>query len=170
MTNRPVLFSVGGGNAPETRLRNSAKAIIIRDNCLLLTENQDDQGSFFLLPGGGQNPGETLAAAVQRECIEEIGATVTVGPLLYIREYISRHHEFAALEPDVHQIEFMFSCRLAPGSPVSMGKERDAWQIGIKWVPLSALPQTRLYPRVLCGILTASPDSERFPVYLGDVN
>lgn len=42
------------------RLRNSAKAIIIRDGCLLTTKNRGAADDIFhLLSGGGQEPGET---------------------------------------------------------------------------------------------------------------
>jgi len=34
-------------------IRNSAKAIIIRDGCLLLIRNRDEEGDWFTLPGGG---------------------------------------------------------------------------------------------------------------------
>ena len=44
-------------------IRNSAKAIIIKDEKILLTKNQDTLGIFYLLPGGGQEPGESIVEA-----------------------------------------------------------------------------------------------------------
>lgn len=55
-------------------IRNSTKAIIIRDRCLLVIAYKDEGGPYFALPGGGQEPGETIADAVRRECREELGA------------------------------------------------------------------------------------------------
>lgn len=59
-------------------IRNSVKAIIIVDGKLLLTKNQDDEGYFYLCPGGGQEHGETFHKTLQRECLEEIGSSVQI--------------------------------------------------------------------------------------------
>jgi len=72
-------------------IRNSAKAIIIKDGKLLTTKNQSRTGIFFILPGGGQEFGETLHETLERECREEIGCKVEVSELLWIREYRGRY-------------------------------------------------------------------------------
>ena len=41
-------------------IRNSVKAIIIQDNKLLVTKLQDEDGMYYLLPGGGQEVGEKM--------------------------------------------------------------------------------------------------------------
>lgn len=48
-------------------MRNAAKALIIRDGCLLALTMRFEDGVFFILPGGSQEPGETPAAAVRRK-------------------------------------------------------------------------------------------------------
>jgi ADP-ribose pyrophosphatase YjhB (NUDIX family) len=45
-------------------IRNSAKAIIISGDKILLTKNQDNEGYFYLFPGGGQEHGETIHNAL----------------------------------------------------------------------------------------------------------
>jgi ADP-ribose pyrophosphatase YjhB (NUDIX family) len=45
-------------------IRNSTKAIIIKNGCLLTVKGIDSDGDWYLLPGGGQNPGETLKEAL----------------------------------------------------------------------------------------------------------
>ena len=43
-------------------------------NKILLTKNQDDdEGYFYLFPGGCQEHGETIHNALLRECMEEVG-------------------------------------------------------------------------------------------------
>ena len=74
------------------RIRNSVKAIIIRDGKLLCNKNKDDRGVFYCVPGGGQEYQENLHDAVVRECYEEIGARIEVGELLFVRDYIGRNH------------------------------------------------------------------------------
>lgn len=48
-------------------IRVSAKAMIIQNGRLLVTKNVDDRGLFYVLPGGGQQPGEPLPLALKRE-------------------------------------------------------------------------------------------------------
>ena len=74
-------------------LRNAAKALIQRGDKILVTENIDDKGLWYILPGGGMDPGkETLIDALKRECQEEIGANVAVEDLNFVREYITDNH------------------------------------------------------------------------------
>ena len=57
-------------------IRNSAKAIVINHGKILLNRCTSRFGEYYALPGGGQNPGETLQEAVQRELLEETGYRV----------------------------------------------------------------------------------------------
>ena len=150
-------------------IRNSAKAIIIRDGRLLLIRNRDEEGDWHTLPGGGQNHGETLREALQRECQEEVGVHVQVGELRFVREYIGKNHEFAKQDGGVHQIEFMFECRIDASSSPATGKIPDANQTGVTWIPISEIQNCRLYPKILCQILRAGL-SDQTTRYLDDVN
>jgi len=150
-------------------IRNSAKAIIIRDGCLLLIRNKNEEGDWHTLPGGGQHRGETLREALQRECQEEISVQVQVGELRLVREYIGKNHEFAEHDGDVHQVEFMFECRIDPSSTPVNGKTPDAQQTGVAWIPLSEIQNCHLYPKVLCQILKNGLTGLRV-WYLGDAN
>lgn len=107
-------------------IRNSAKAIVIRDNCLLAIRNLDAQGDWYILPGGGQEHGETLPQALQRECLEELGTIVQVGTLKLVREYIAQNHEFANQDSQVHQMEFMFACEVPAGYTPSPAPRQTA--------------------------------------------
>jgi 8-oxo-dGTP pyrophosphatase MutT (NUDIX family) len=94
------------------KIRNSAKAIIVNRDMVLLTKNQDKEGYFYLCPGGGQEHGETLHNALKRECIEEVGYYIEIGELLHIREYIGKNHEYSSFDFNVHQVEYYFVCEL----------------------------------------------------------
>ncbi|MBD8499283.1 NUDIX domain-containing protein [Paenibacillus arenosi] len=148
-------------------IRNSAKAIIIEENRLLLTKNSDDQGYFYLFPGGGQEKGEELKAAVVRECLEEIGCAVEVGDIVYIREYIGNNHEFAEWDYDVHQVEFYFECRLAGAQAPNNGLNPDDNQVGVEWIEFDRLHEKRIYPRKLIEQIM---HKQCKPCYLGDSN
>ncbi|GIO31297.1 MULTISPECIES: NUDIX domain-containing protein [Paenibacillus] len=149
-------------------IRNSAKAIIVRENKILLTKNRDDFGFYYLFPGGGQDPGEQLRDAVYRECIEELGAGVEVHDLVYIREYIGKNHEFAKWDSDIHQVEFYFNCSLLSETTAFLnGTNPDQDQIGAEWVELDHLEEIRIYPQALTKMIRQKESSIR---YLGDVN
>ena len=151
------------------KVRNSAKAVIIRDGKLLVIIKRDQDGPYAVLPGGGQEWGETLPDALARECQEEIGAEVKVRKLLFIREYRSDRHEFAETSPDVHQVEFYFKCKVSKHYEPTQGHLPDNGQVEVRWVPLDKLDDIHLYPRTICSVL---PDLKHslYPFYLGDCN
>ncbi|MGE7828448.1 NUDIX domain-containing protein [Paenibacillus sp. NPDC093718] len=150
-------------------IRNSAKAVIMRNHQILLTKNVDHLGDFYLFPGGGQEKGETLAQAVIRECQEEIGRKVEVRDLLHVREYIGSNHEFAEWDSDVHQVEFYFECNLADAGDTFLGYNPDEYQVGVEWIDLSALDDIRIYPRSLVKPLMDKAGRSA-ACYVGDTN
>jgi len=152
-------------------IRNSAKAIIIEDTKLLAIKKQDKDGYYFILPGGGQEHGENLHQALQRECMEEINVEVEIGNLLFIREYIGKNHEHYEFDSDVHQTEYMFSCEMKEGSnDIGNGIVPDDGQIGVEWLPLSELLNYRLYPQTIRTYIIDYTAGKDLPVYLGDIN
>jgi 8-oxo-dGTP diphosphatase len=156
-----------GGNA--SKIRNSAKAIIIQDGKLLAMRAQDEHGLWYLLPGGGQEPSETLEEALSREVLKETCVRVEIGPVRYIREYFSSNHEFANVDRDFHQVEFMFLCRLLPGQTPALGAVPDKGQDGVEWLDLNRIEEYRLYPQSLRKAF-ADTQNRSIPVYHGDVN
>ena len=153
---------------PIKPVRPSIKAIIVRDAHLLVIANRNAAGdTFYILPGGGQEPLESAPEALQRECLEEIGVGVRVGALLYVRDYIAKNHEFAYESPLFHGLELMFECSLEAGLEPQTGSVPDEWQTGVAWLPLEQLPELPLYPKALRELLART---DRSRVYLGDVN
>ncbi|MED4554514.1 NUDIX domain-containing protein [Lysinibacillus capsici] len=149
-------------------IRNSVKAIIIVDGKLLLTKNQDIEGYFYLCPGVGQEHGETFHRTLQRECLEEIGSSVHIGELLFIREYIGQNHEHAAFDADVHQVEYYFLCQV--NTQTCQPTNPDSLQIGTQWIPIEKLHTYRLYPKALTQPLQKFIRGQQTTIYLGDVN
>ena len=152
-------------------IRNSAKAIIIHENQLLVVRHEDSEGAYFGLPGGGQEHGENLHDALRRECLEEIGEEIEIGDLIFIREYIGKNHEFAIVHDLVHQIEYMFLCMLKEGfKTVENGIAPDNGQIGVEWLPLEQLMNYKLYPQQMRKHLLHYLEGKKVNTYLGDVN
>ncbi len=155
--------------AKKKKVRNSAKAVIIRDGKLLVILKRDQEGPYAVLPGGGQEWGETLPESLMRECQEEIGTSVKVRKLLFIREYRSCQHEFAEVNPEVHQVEFYFKCKVKKEYEPVQGIHPDNGQVEVRWVPLDQLDTVQLYPRTICSVLGDLKHSF-YPIYLGDCN
>lgn len=148
-------------------IRNSAKAVIKKNSKIALIKKYDEEGFFYIFPGGGQEKGETLKKAVIRECLEELDAAVQVHELIHIREYIGENHEFAHFDKDVHQIEFYFLCSIVRENVNGAPLQPDTDQIGVEWIPLTDLHKSRVYPIAIVEVLQRAEKTE---VYLGDVN
>lgn len=150
-------------------VRTAARAVVIHDGKLLATKMRDKRGVYYILPGGGQLPGETLRDTVRRECLEEVGVEVEVGPLLYVREYIGKNHSFSDRHKLFHQLEHVFLCTTADPRACAPGCETDNHQVGVSWLALDHLEGIRFYPEVVKRFFRDGR-IEVSPVYLGDCN
>ncbi|WP_442600689.1 NUDIX domain-containing protein [Paenibacillus sp. KN14-4R] len=148
-------------------IRNSAKAIIIENNQILLTKNEDQAGYFYLFPGGGQEKGEELKNTVIRECVEEIGYRVLPEDILFIREYIGKNHQYAEWDYDVHQVEFYFKCEIDHEAGIFKATNLDEVQVGMEWIDIDKLDEIRIYPK---GLVNQIMNKISKPCYIGDSN
>jgi len=136
-------------------IRNAVRAVIVRDNRLLLLKKAgSERGERYALPGGAQDPGETLAQALQRECLEEIGSEVEILGLTNVAD----HFKTRETDPPStrHLVEFLFRCRVPDDYVAANGSNPDSSQVDVVWVNLSRLATTPLYPVSLSHSL---PDS-----------
>ena len=67
-----------------TRFPVSVKGVLLRDDHVVLMHNPRDE---WELPGGKLETDETPEACIAREITEELGLTVTVGPLVDVWVY-----------------------------------------------------------------------------------
>ncbi|BFH69049.1 hypothetical protein J27TS7_06490 [Paenibacillus dendritiformis] len=94
-------------------IRNAVRALIVVDERILFIKKElPDAGVYYVLPGGAQEPNETLEETLRRECEEELGAALAAHRLLCVREYISGNHEYSHITKKVHAVEFIYDCRL----------------------------------------------------------
>lgn len=74
-------------------------AVIVQDGCLLLIRRGRSPGAgLWSFPGGRVEWGETMAAAVVRECLEETGLTVECGEQIGFVERPSIDHHFVIVD------------------------------------------------------------------------
>jgi 8-oxo-dGTP diphosphatase len=162
-----------GGEEPQMEMtgpsciRTAARALIEREDEILLIRYVEGRGEWFTLPGGGQLPGEDLPTALARECEEELGGSVRVGALLWVRELISPNHPGHHLPSEIHQVEFVFRCELGAGPGAIRPRRSDPGQDGFCWLDRKALVGVRFFPGKL-GAILGSPPEDGHVVYLGD--
>ena len=63
-------------------------AAVIENDRILMVRHCSPERTYWTLPGGGVEPGETHLQAVQREVMEEACLEVSVGRLLFVAPYI----------------------------------------------------------------------------------
>ena len=146
-------------------IRNAARALILRDGqILLLRKDGDARGERFALPGGAQDPGETLQQALNRECLEEIGTEVQIRDLLHVADWFKpRDTEPPSTK---HLVEFLFACEVTADYQPRSGHHPDKHQVGVVWMPLAEIESIPLQPAAMAGYLARLPArGER--VYLG---
>ena len=142
-------------------IRNSDKGIIIRGNKLLVVELENN-GRYYTLPGGKQEPNELMLDALKREMLEETGYDVNPIELLFIRETFEEDGE-------THRVEFMVLCEIV--AEVSDNKfQYDEYQVGTKWINIDNISEEPLYPVELRKLIKNFYLGKRGDVYQGVMN
>ncbi|ANY75189.1 hypothetical protein BBD41_22890 [Paenibacillus ihbetae] len=142
------------------KIRNSTKAVIIHNNKLLVTKLEEKKDVFYLLPGGGQKPGEMLKECLVREYIEETGYEIEVHELLFVRECF--------LDEDIHRVEFIFSGILKEAG-VADEAVMDKNQIGIEWIKIDNIMKEPLFPVGIRSLINSYSKGKHIETYLGEI-
>ena len=146
-------------------IRNAARALIIQqDRILLLRKQGGGRPERFALPGGAQDPGESLNDALNRECVEEIGTAVDNAELVYVADFI----KLRDTQPPTrrHVVDFLFLCTVPDDYVPRNGDRPDKHQVEVLWIELAQLAQTPLFPHYLSGCIPTLADTKR-TIYLG---
>ncbi len=151
----------------EPQIRNAVRAVILRDGAVLMQKKwSQTKGTWYTLPGGGQDVEETLDAALIRECEEEIGVRVEVGELLSVSDFYKRRETESPSTR--HVIELFFSCRVPHDYRPVSGPHPDKHQIDVVWLPLDQLAVQPLFPLDLSSRLERIIAGEQRG-YLGEI-
>lgn len=141
------------------QIRNSAKALIIKDGKMAAVKISDGDDVWYIMPGGGQESEETLQDAVCREISEELGIHVRCGELLFVIEGV--HGE------SFHRVDFIFSCEYIDTIQNAVLHE-DTNQIGVAWLDIETLTSQPLYPSKLRRQIVRYFQGKPYQVYLGN--
>ena len=93
------------------KLYKKARAVVIKDNKLLLIKIQYNNGKIhYLLPGGGIDDNETVKQAIIRETLEEYNAVVS--PIKYLdKQYYNIDLEYNNEKFTSHRVEYYYLCK-----------------------------------------------------------
>jgi ADP-ribose pyrophosphatase YjhB (NUDIX family) len=139
----------------ERAVRIRVGVLICRDAEVLLVRHEKGGHSYWLVPGGGVDAGETMVEAAARELVEETGLDVAVGRLLLVCE---------AIDPKPggrHIVNAVFSGTVRGGTlVVGVDKAlRDA-----RWQPLDALAELEMFPPIGAELLAVCKEEAAGPV------
>lgn len=140
-------------------IRNSAKALIIKDGKMLAIKIKDGNKEWYIMPGGGQEIEELLSKAVCREVAEELGLNVEVKELVFVIEGV--HGE------RFHRVDMVFLCEYI-GEIKNAVLHSDTNQVGYDWLEIKTLNHLPLYPSKLRRQIMNLYEGKEYKVYLGN--
>lgn len=150
-------------------MRVAARVVVQHESKLLAIHMRDARGDFYILPGGGQHHGESLAEAARREALEETGLNIRIGALLYVRDYIGARHDNPA-HRRFHQVEVVFAGELEGElNGQAQAQSPDTRQVAVRWLDAAALAQVRFFPEAIQGRCRLGQPLD-YAGYLGCVN
>lgn len=119
--------------------RIRAAAIILQDDSVLLARHEKDDKSYWVLPGGGVDFGESVGEALKREIREEANLDIRLGEFVMLNDSIPPDHHR-------HILNLYFLAEIA-GGKLRVG-QNDKRLRGMEFVPVDDLPGISLYPDI----------------------
>ncbi|MFI5286151.1 MAG: NUDIX domain-containing protein [Candidatus Dormibacteria bacterium] len=129
----------------ERAVRLRVGVLVWREGEVLLVRHEKGGRSYWLVPGGGVDAGETMVAAATRELLEETGYAVEIGRLLLLCE---------AIDPKPggrHIVNAVYAGTVRAGT-LEVGADDKSLREA-KWQPLQALAELEMYPPIGAELL-----------------
>ncbi len=130
-----------------------SRAIIVRNRHIALIKRQREGRTYYVIPGGGMEPGETPEQTAIRESYEELGLKVSIDRLLAKVVFHGRE-------------QFYFFAKVTGGhfgtgcGPEMLGKyppERGTYTP--VWVPLKHIENIDLFPASIAELVSTAAKS-----------
>lgn len=138
---------------PSPRL--AVRAIILRDDRLLLVNAYKDRTHLWCAPGGGVEPHQALTHALAREVQEETGLSIEVGDPCLVNEFHDPKGPF-------HQVDIYFRCRIQGGIPEGDWVDPEGIVTHRRWVTRAEMAGLLVKPDSLAAVAWGDPGAIRY--------
>lgn len=127
-----------------------SRAIIVRNHHIALIKRQRGERTYYVIPGGGMEPGESPEQTAIRESLEELGLNVTIERLLARVVFHGReqYYFFARV------IGGHFGTGMGPEMTGKYPPERGTFTP--VWVPLKHVEKIDLFPPSIAELISNS--------------
>jgi ADP-ribose pyrophosphatase YjhB (NUDIX family) len=133
-------------------MRQAVRAIVVKDNNLLVMKRNKFGHEYYSLVGGGIDIGESAEQALYREVAEETGIGISNHRLVITEDAGS-----------MYGIQYIYLCDYVSGEPVLSPDSAEAMIQAAgqnlfqpMWLPLADLPSAKLLPIELKELLLES--------------
>ena len=133
---------------PSPRL--AVRAVILRDDRLLLVNAWKGRTHLWCAPGGGVELHQSLPEALAREVREETGLVVEVGEPCLVNEFHDPLGPF-------HQVDVYFRCTILSGDPEGDWVDPEGVVAHRLWVTREEMARLRVKPDSLAAVAWADP-------------
>lgn len=120
------------------RIRIRIAGIYLKENKILLVKHRKNKREYFLLPGGGLEPGESMKEALIREWKEELNLSIKTGEFLFSGESVPPKNlrKSQVIQVVFRVISIKGSIKVQP----------DEALFDYKWVPIDDISQVDFFP------------------------
>lgn len=124
--------------------RLAVRAVILRDDRLLLVNAWKGRTHLWTCPGGGVEVHQSLPEALAREVMEETGLAVAVREPCLVNEFHDPRGSF-------HQVDIYFRCAILGGDPEGDWTDPEGIVSHRRWVAREELRLIRVKPDSLAA-------------------
>jgi 8-oxo-dGTP diphosphatase len=136
-------------------MRERVSLIIVQAERVLLFYRQRDGQVYYITPGGGREPGETLIEAAYREAVEETSLEIVLGPKLWEGAWPDGQYETAFLVT-----QFNGRPRLGSGPELDEQSHHNVHRL--EWHPLAVLPPGLIMPLDVTAVYQALRNTDDY--------
>lgn len=121
-------------------IRHRVAGIYARGGKILLVKHRKAGREYYLLPGGGQETGESASEALTREWKEELNLDVRVGDFLFCGESVPVETRRTQVFQMVFQIDAIEG---------NIEVKHEGALAGYDWVPINRIDEIAFFPDCL---------------------
>ena len=121
-------------------IRHRIAGIYAKDGKILLVKHRKANREYYLLPGGGQESGESAEEALRREWLEELNLQAEVGDFIFCGESVP------AEERRTQVFQIVFQIKEIEGI---IKVETDGALVGYDWIAINQIDSIPFFPDCL---------------------